>query len=139
MTATDPKRSVAFACHSLLTNSPDAFKLMPFDLDKLIQLAEKHAAMQPVEQDAVDEANSFADEIRAILISAIENQEIESLAELLRIPSVCSWVAFIAMEEGRLDSLGEARCLQVIRDIADSDRVEAIGAQFWLRDRGYLT
>jgi hypothetical protein len=108
------------------------------DVAKFIKLAETHAGNDSSSRWSVIRANTTADKLRRMMLKALKDpDEFRQLLELLTHPQAGSWVAFCALEKGRLTGADKERCLEVIRDMAKSKNVDSVGAQIWLSNHGY--
>ncbi|GAA4871031.1 hypothetical protein [Luteimonas vadosa] len=105
--------------------------------DKLVEIAQEHAAVDFASPDSMRGGNAAAAELRAAILSALSTPSgTDKIIELLSNAAIAPWIAYSALEHGELTEFQRARCLSVIRSLAVGDGVDAVGAKTWLAEHG---
>lgn len=84
----------------------------------------------------VNKHNTAAAELRTIIlrVANASKTEVNELLSFLHDPILGGWIAFALAELPNISDKQKDLCIEVIREIAESDGVDAMAAQWWLRD-----
>jgi len=103
------------------------------DLARLKELAAIHRAMDYADDASVQRANDAADEIGTIFRESLKVDK-KSVLSLLRDEDLALWASYAAASSGQIDQTETDQCLAIIERVAQGDDIDAMGAEYWLRE-----
>ncbi|MFT3897158.1 MAG: hypothetical protein QM719_05615 [Thermomonas sp.] len=108
------------------------------DLVEIIKLAELHLSQDIYSKVPVRKANRTATKLRSKILEILSITDgAEQLMSLLNHPAAGPWIAFTALEHGTLNEFQSARCLAIVRKVANGNKIDSAGAKLWLKLHGY--
>lgn len=110
---------------------------MDASIEQFIKLSEAHASVDYENPQSVQASNKAADSIIELTALFVKEDRFEDLIALLEHELAGPWVAFSVADIKNVIPEHKERCIELIRVIAEGGSIEATGAQFWLRERGY--
>ncbi len=111
---------------------------MSMIIEKFIELAEIHAAIDYGNAVSVKKGNAAADAMNVMALEFVEANRTDELLSLLTHTTAGSWVAFSIADLPGVSTAHKEKCISRIQSIADGSSLDSTGAQYWLKERGYV-
>jgi hypothetical protein len=110
---------------------------MSINIEKFIELAEIHADANYDNPASVKKANAAAETMSVMAVDFIEAGRIEELLGLITHSTAGSWVAFSVADQIGISTEQKERCISTIKNLAVGSSLNSMGAEYWLKERGY--
>lgn len=110
---------------------------MSINIEKFIELAQVHADTNYDNPASVKKANAAAEAMKDMTFELIEAGRIEELLGLITHSTAGSWVAFSVADLAGISTDQKERCISKIKNIAVGSSLNSMGAEYWLKERGY--
>jgi hypothetical protein len=110
---------------------------MSINIEKFIELAQIHADTNYGNPASVKKANTAAEAMNVMAVELIEAGRIEELLGLFTHSTAGSWVAFSVVDQIGISTEQKERCISKIKDLAVGSSLSSMGAEYWLKERGY--
>lgn len=106
-------------------------------LSEYKSVAKKHFEIGPVDETEVDGPNRLARRLIDIAVEINKLGGIEEFKELLDLNEykINHWAAYQIMDRMNPDATLKSKALGIIKRVSESGTIDAVGAEFWLKNR----
>ncbi|ALT00050.1 hypothetical protein [Lacimicrobium alkaliphilum] len=110
---------------------------MNANIQRFLELARVHPTTDYGNSTSVNAGNQAADSMRELALKFVESGRADDLLSLLSDRYAAPWVAYNLAEITQIPEEQKRHCISFIQHIADGSNIESVGAEIWLRERGY--
>ena len=110
---------------------------MNTEINDFLKYADIHASTDYENRTSVKAGNQAADSMKDIANRIAALGRAEELLKLLSNEVAGAWVAYTLADSLQLNKSQKKRCIKHIQNIAAGGGLDSMGAEMWLKERGY--